>query len=329
MTSDNSIGNDNTIPPGKESDQKQSLNPGDTLGQYKVIRLLGRGGMGEVYEVEHTTLQKRYALKLLPSEVSRKPEMLERFRREARVMANLEHPNIVKVDDFGETDGRCWLRMELASGVRKSEDGDQRPENGAPEGRSQRSPGQSRSAGEALGTEQQDKLRPEGAPQQSANIVYSLAEYAESEGGRLNHDEAQVIFTQILEGLAHAHKKGVIHRDLKPSNILIFSDSDGYATFKIADFGLVAVQPLERDDPHQFRRVLRGAVHGPCVLVPGVTGDTVDKPLRRSGWIGMRQRGCHARHALFAGIMGNQTHVRPPNRPQHEAVGLYRGLLPG
>jgi len=86
------------------------------VGQYRIIRLLGRGGMGEVYEVEHTTLGRRYALKLLPADFSSRPQALERFRREARVMANLDHPNIVRVDEFGETDGRYWLRMELAAG---------------------------------------------------------------------------------------------------------------------------------------------------------------------------------------------------------------------
>jgi len=100
-----------------EGGRKAALSPGDVLGQYKVIRLLGRGGMGEVYEVEHTTLGRSYALKLLPADFSQRSGALERFRREARVMANLEHENIVRVDDFGETDGRYWLRMDLVEGV--------------------------------------------------------------------------------------------------------------------------------------------------------------------------------------------------------------------
>jgi len=87
------------------------------LGQYNVIRLLGRGGMGEVYEVEHTTLGRGYALKLLTGDFESRPDSVSRFRREARVMANLEHPNIVRVDDFGETDGRYWLRMDLVEGI--------------------------------------------------------------------------------------------------------------------------------------------------------------------------------------------------------------------
>ena len=90
---------------------------GDMLGQYRIIRLLGRGGMGEVYEAEHTTLGLHYALKLLPPDLMSRPGALERFRREARVMANLKHPHIVQVDEFGETEGQYWLRMELMEGL--------------------------------------------------------------------------------------------------------------------------------------------------------------------------------------------------------------------
>ncbi|MEX0321474.1 MAG: SUMF1/EgtB/PvdO family nonheme iron enzyme [Puniceicoccaceae bacterium] len=94
-----------------------SLSPGGRFGQYKIIRLLGRGGMGEVYEAEHTVLGKRYALKLLSEEIVGRGSSEERFKREAKVMAQLHHDNILEVDDFGETDGRCWLRMPLVSGA--------------------------------------------------------------------------------------------------------------------------------------------------------------------------------------------------------------------
>lgn len=79
---------------------------GNQFGKYRIVRLLGRGGMGEVYEVEHTPLGRTYALKLFPEEFASQPDSLARFRREAKVMANLENPHIVRVDDFGETAGR-------------------------------------------------------------------------------------------------------------------------------------------------------------------------------------------------------------------------------
>ena len=89
------------------------LSAGERFGQYKVVRLLGRGGMGEVYEVEHTVLHKTYALKVIRPEVFSHPSAMKRFRREAQVMSHLEHPHIVPVDEFGETDGHTWLRMPL------------------------------------------------------------------------------------------------------------------------------------------------------------------------------------------------------------------------
>ncbi len=101
----------------EERENTGALAQGDVLGQYRIVGLLGRGGMGEVYEVEHTALGRRYALKFLTGDFESRPDSLARFRREAKVMANLEHPNIVRVDDFGETDGRYWLRMELVEGI--------------------------------------------------------------------------------------------------------------------------------------------------------------------------------------------------------------------
>ena len=90
---------------------------GERFGQYEIVRLLGRGGMGEAYEVNHRVLRRRYALKVLPEDFGADPDALERFAREARVAANLTHGNIVRVDDFGRTDDRYWMRMELATGL--------------------------------------------------------------------------------------------------------------------------------------------------------------------------------------------------------------------
>jgi serine/threonine protein kinase len=73
--------------------------------------------MGEVYEAEHRVLRRRYALKLLPEDFATRTDAVRRFEREAEVMAILEHPHIVRVDEFGQTERRYWLRMELVHGV--------------------------------------------------------------------------------------------------------------------------------------------------------------------------------------------------------------------
>lgn len=92
------------------------LKAGDLLGVYRVIRPLGAGGMGEVYLVEHQHLRKRYALKILPTDVSQDTTFIDRFRIEARVMADLEHTGIVRVSNFGEDAGRHYLVMDYVEG---------------------------------------------------------------------------------------------------------------------------------------------------------------------------------------------------------------------
>lgn len=87
-----------------------------SIGDYQVIELLGAGGMGEVYLVEHPRLPRRDALKLLDIKVSRNQEFRNRFKREADVLAHLRHPNIITIYDRGEHDGRLWLTMEYVDG---------------------------------------------------------------------------------------------------------------------------------------------------------------------------------------------------------------------
>jgi serine/threonine protein kinase/formylglycine-generating enzyme required for sulfatase activity len=110
-----SLGTDDTLIEGGDGGPAE-LAPGTMLDKYTVIRLLGRGGMGEVYEVEHRDLRTRHALKLIHPAIVARGDSGERFRREAQVMAQLRHPHVVHVDDFGQTEGRSWLRMELVTG---------------------------------------------------------------------------------------------------------------------------------------------------------------------------------------------------------------------
>jgi len=83
-----------------------------TLGEYKIIKELGRGGMGVVYLAEHQRLLKKYALKVLPQAFSEDPQLVERFHNEARVMAELNHPHIVKVVNMSYEETTYYLVME-------------------------------------------------------------------------------------------------------------------------------------------------------------------------------------------------------------------------
>ncbi|MEK7861857.1 MAG: serine/threonine-protein kinase [Chloroflexota bacterium] len=92
------------------------LRPGDTLGKYVVREPLGHGGMAAVYRAEQPTLQRMVALKVIRASSSGDPEFQERFQREARASARLDHPNIVQVYDFDQIEGRAFLAMQLLEG---------------------------------------------------------------------------------------------------------------------------------------------------------------------------------------------------------------------
>src|SRR5687767_7007048 len=87
-----------------------------SIGKYEVLRLLGSGGMGTVYEARDPVLERRVAVKVLAAELARQEELRERFLREAQAAGRLRHPNIVQVYDVGESNGRLFLAMEFVAG---------------------------------------------------------------------------------------------------------------------------------------------------------------------------------------------------------------------
>ena len=86
------------------------------MGGYRVERVLGSGGMGVVYEAIQVSLERRVALKVLRPELATDESFLQRSRREARIQASLEHPNVLEVYEVGESEHGVFLAMRLVSG---------------------------------------------------------------------------------------------------------------------------------------------------------------------------------------------------------------------
>lgn len=184
----------------------------ETLGDLHVVRELGRGGMGIVYEAEQASLGRRVAVKVLPYAAVADVKSLQRFRNEVRAAAALDHPHIVKVHAVGEDRGQHFYTMQLVRGptladviaelrVTKSTAEDA-PRDGS--GASQK-----RTATTAAG-------------------VFGTAEFYRT----VAHWGAEA-----CGALQHAHDVGILHRDIKPGNLMLDEAGQLYVT----DFGLARV----------------------------------------------------------------------------------------
>jgi ligand-binding sensor domain-containing protein len=89
------------------------LQPGQTIGPYRIIEQIGQGGMAVVYKAYHPAMERYVALKILPRQLAESPEFTGRFQQEARIIARLEHAHILPVHDYGESDGYTYLAMRF------------------------------------------------------------------------------------------------------------------------------------------------------------------------------------------------------------------------
>ncbi len=101
---------------GRAEASLDRLHRGAVLGKYRIVRFIAAGAMGMVYEAEHVELRTRHALKTIRGPLAADERFLRRFRREARLMANLQHPNIAHVTDFGSDGGQVYFVMEYVAG---------------------------------------------------------------------------------------------------------------------------------------------------------------------------------------------------------------------
>jgi serine/threonine protein kinase/tetratricopeptide (TPR) repeat protein len=215
----------------------------ERLGEYRILREVGRGGMGVVYEAEQESLGRHVALKILPSSALLNPTYLARFRREAKAAGRLHHTNIVPVFGVGEADGVPFYAMQFIQGegldkvladVRRL----RRPlANGEAAPPSEGSVAHSLLAGHFAPPTTADSSQPtEQCDPSSVTSRLSVsgpeAEYCRG---------VARIGVQVADALAYAHKQGILHRDVKPSNLLL--DLQGMVW--VTDFGLAKAEGTE------------------------------------------------------------------------------------
>jgi serine/threonine protein kinase len=215
------------------------------LGEYRILREIGRGGMGVVFEAEQESLGRRVALKVLPFHSILDERSLERFRREARAAARLQHSHIVPVLGFGEEDGILYYTMQLIRGVGLDqaipEVARLRSSSGLPNdpGSAVESGSSSRIAqGLLTGRFELEMVPLEPQEKTAAEAVPAVPRHA---GGTFEyHRSVARIGVQAARALAYAHSEGVLHRDIKPSNLLLDSTGSVWLT----DFGLAKAADL-------------------------------------------------------------------------------------
>ena len=195
------------------------------LGDFRIVREIGRGGMGVVYEAEQLSLQRRVALKVLPQAAFLDDGRLARFELEARTAATLEHPNIVPVFSIGCEQNVHYYAMKLIRGVSLAQLYLQLTSTTARESAGN---GDASAAATSESSSATSKERVEDIDFLFRSVLSTLS----------NPDQYFDMITQwaiqAAEALQYSHERGVIHRDIKPANLIV----DPSGKLWITDFGL-------------------------------------------------------------------------------------------
>jgi serine/threonine protein kinase/Flp pilus assembly protein TadD len=190
-----------------------------TLGDFRILREAGRGGMGVVYEAEQISLGRRVALKVLPFAATMDPRHLQRFHNEARAAASLEHPHIVPVYGVGCERGVHYYAMKFIDG--------QPLTSLLRQHRADPVSGGSQSPDNPLSAEAPN-------PPEARTTSAAAARTQRTPRNAAAFRQVAALGIQAAEALEHAHSIGVVHRDIKPANLMI----DAQGALWVTDFGL-------------------------------------------------------------------------------------------
>jgi serine/threonine protein kinase len=234
-------------PDADKYSMRAGIYPDEPLGDFRILREVGRGGMGVVYEATQISLGRRVALKVLPFASALDAKQLQRFKNEAQAAAHLHHPHIVPVYGVGCDRGVHYYAMQyidgqtLATVIRefRCDSGLESPEvkqtskaasvHNSPTGTY--TPGVGRTQGGA-GQQRNSRFEEPATPPVAAFSTERSAT------GTAFFQAIVKLGVQAAEALEHAHQLGVVHRDIKPANLLV----DGHGDLWVTDFGLAHCQ---------------------------------------------------------------------------------------
>ena len=200
---------------------------GELLGDFRILREVGRGGMGIVYEAMQQSLRRRVALKVLAPHIADSETQLKRFRREAKSAARLHHTNIVPVYGVGESEGLHFIAMQFIDGVTLQQKMDGHTTQ----------PDRLSSATVIGESNEMTPTQVPGVAERKDASEPSVTETLVAPTARESTNplrEAARIVRDTANAMAYAHEHGVLHRDIKPGNLLL----DDAGTVWITDFGL-------------------------------------------------------------------------------------------
>ena len=195
---------------------------GRQIGEYKIVREIGRGGMGIVYEAHQKSLNRRVALKILPFAAVLDERQIARFRNEAQAAAQLHHPHIVPVFAVGQEQGVYFYAMQFIDGQSLEQAIDELRQDARDRGEQS-----TRAAGAVNGSTTTERF-------QALSMLSSQRSARPSEFFRM----VARLGKESSEALQHAHEHGILHRDIKPSNLLV----DHCGKLWVTDFGLARIQ---------------------------------------------------------------------------------------
>ncbi len=193
---------------------------------YRIIRLIGRGGMGVVYEAEQLKLNRRVALKVLPATTGKiQRDAISRFKREATAAGKLHHTNIVPIYDFGQSGFAYYYAMELIDGSPLNDLIKRFAQINAPEAPLV-------DLAHAIIPQADGDCLDQGSDSGSRNRSWSGSDSRSR--GRAYYQQVALWVADVADALHYAHGQGVVHRDIKPHNLIMSRDG----RLMILDFGL-------------------------------------------------------------------------------------------